>query len=1005
LFSIREVSFIANGERVVQKRRDSMTRQWAIFLLALAPWFAAGAPTNSPTVINVGVCVQEPFLQIRGKGDVIEGVFPDILNYVAAQKGWTIHYIPDTPANNMARLDRGALDLLIPVPWSNEKSRRYEFTREGLVTSQGRLYVPAITQISSLSDLSGKLIAVVRDDPHYEMFSAMLNNMQVRCEFVEMESYTQVFESLDRRRVDAGLVDQCFGERNAARYSIALSYVASPVVEFRFAAPRVRGRTVIDALDYWQAILKADHESLYHRSMQRWARRNQSHLATIAGSILLVFALIGAGVFGLFRLHRYVVLQNARLTNTSTDLRQAAEEQERHARIAQCQKDWYYALLNSTEDIMLVHGVDGKNQASKFIEVNQAACLRLGYTREELLSLSPREIEVSSGSSARPLYFDLIKNWANHQAGGESSTAQAGSHPLQLSGECTYRTKSGAEIPAEVTVRVLGYEDRPVVFYSAHDISSRRKTLVALQESERRLQDFFARSPIGIALYDATRKLTEVNQSALGMFGVSDRNQFVHLNLMAAPHLQDDDRTTLLKGGTVRREMVLDFDQIKAARQVQSMRTGKCHFDALMTNLGLDRDFNPKGFLVMLQDITEHRRAEEALRQNERLLRQAHKMEAIGTLAGGIAHDFNNILTPIIGYTEMALLSCPPQDAMRTSLDEVLKASHRAKDLVKQILMFSRQTEHDEKPIRLIQVIKEVMALLRGSIMPNVELRCDLRTERDIVRADPTQMHQVLMNLSMNALHAMTNKGGTLEIGLGLVVLDGRAKGPLSQLRRGTYVDLSVRDTGIGMDRATLDRIFEPFFTTKRSGEGTGMGLAVVHGIIASLHGMITVESEVGKGSVFHVVLPLVEKAAEQVATPVEPIPLGTEHVMFVDDEADIVTMVEQMLKSLGYKPVTFQRSQEALSFFREHPDRFDLLITDQVMPVLSGMEMVREIHRIRPGFPVLLCTGFSKMVSDTELLEGGVSEILMKPIVLRQLAEAIRRVLSQQSQTVLPKH
>jgi signal transduction histidine kinase/ActR/RegA family two-component response regulator len=546
----------------------------------------------------------------------------------------------------------------------------------------------------------------------------------------------------------------------------------------------------------------------------------------------------------------------------------------------------------------------------------------------------------------------------------------------------------------EVTIRVLGHEGRPVVFYSAHDITNRRETQFALQESERRFHDFFARSPIGIALYDASRKLTDVNPSALAMFGVSDRNHFVIHNLYEAPGLTAEARQTLIEGGTVRYEAVLDFDRRKVAGQAPSTRSGKCHFDILITNLRLDRDFSPKGFLVMLQDTTERRRAEEALRQNERMLRQSHKMEAIGTLAGGVAHDFNNILTPIIGHTEMAMLTCAPHDAVQDNLEEILKASHRAKDLVKQILMFSRQTEQEVRPIRLIPVINEVNTLLRGSITANVELQCVIQTNRDIVRADPTQVHQVLMNLGLNAIHAMKGKGGTLEIGLHMITVDARTKTNPARLRRGDYAELTVRDTGTGMDRATLDRIFEPFFTTKANGEGTGMGLAVVHGIISSLHGAITVDSEAGKGSTFHVFLPLLDEAEEQAVAPALTIPRGTETVLFVDDETDIVNMVGQMLKSLGYRPVTCTRGPQALDVFQKNPTQFDLLITDQVMPAMTGMQLVREIHLIRADLPVLLCTGFSRTTSDQELFDAGISEIIMKPILLRQFAEAVRRVL-----------
>ncbi len=970
-----------------------------ILWMALVPAFLQGAP-DVPKVITVGVSSQEPFVYIRSEGSVVKGFLPDILNYVAAQKGWQIRYSPGTAAENAARLQQGALDLVLPAPWPSELTGQQDFTREGLVSSCGHLYTAESIHIVSLSDLTRKTVAVVRADPHFERFRAMLVEAKVPCEFVVLDSYTQVFESLDRRRVDAGLVDRFFGERFASHYNVTAAPITSPMVEFRMAAARNGNGKLIESIDYWQTVLKADRKSLYYTSLRHWTQYDEMRLPIVMGGAILAVVLVAAALFGLFRLFRASKTQTLRLAAAHHELRRTYEAAAQNEQAAETQKNWYSSLLNSTEDIILVHGLDAKNKPSKFVEANRTACHRLGYSRGELLALTPQDIEVMSDTGAQAPYAALLKNWNKTP---QAAAGDAPPMPAGLSSERVYRTKSGSEIPMEVTVRILEYEGHPVVFCCAHDITLRRETQFALKESERRFHDFFARSPIGIALYDASQKLTDINPSALGIVGVSDRSHFPALSLFELPDISEDSRQMLLKGGTVRYEAVMDFDEAKTAERVQSTRSGKSHFDILITNLGLDRDFNPKGFLVMLQDISEHRHAEEALRQNERLLRQAHKMEAIGTLAGGIAHDFNNILTPIIGYTEIALLTCSEQDSIRGNLEQVLKASHRAKDLVRQILAFSRQTEGETKPLRLGSVIQEVMTLLRGSLGPRIQIQADIKTERDIVRADPTQLHQVLMNLGTNAMHAMQRTGGVLEYGLHLITVDGRTKGPLASLRRGPYVDMTIKDTGTGMDRATLERIFEPFFTTKKSGEGTGMGLAVVHGIITSLHGAITVESELGKGTTFHVVLPLMDQANVIPAGLNEPIQRGTEQILFVDDEADIVNMVSQMLKSLGYTPVTCLKSQEALALIREDPKRFALLITDQVMPGMTGMELVREAHQLRPDLPVLLCTGFSKTLSDHELLDGGVSEILMKPIVLRQLAEAIRRLINSKPSAPKP--
>ncbi len=955
----------------------------AYFMLSLlAVWSALAAGSPERLAVSVGVSAQEPLVVISPDGKTVDGMAVEVCNHVARLKGWQIRYVPDTLANNLRRLEQGGLDLVMPVPWPVRQPARVDVTHTGMLASWGRIYVTRTARIQTLHDLAGISIAVVRGDPHYENLRTLLSEAGVRCEFVEMQRYSQILEALDRRQVDSGLIDGRYGARHSGDYDVRESPVVTTTLDFRVAAPKNRNGTLIEALDYWLNVLRADKRSPYQDALAKWVLPGRG--AGLVVGLLMGFGLI-LGVAGLsvvgFRIYQRRVREEERLNAKNQELKRNLDEEAQRERAIMVWKDWYCTLFNYSHDAILVYGLDAKNQAGKFVEANETACAVLGYTREELLALSPKHVE-AGGGGGRPAHMALME-----QKGVPAAVSE-------VIVEMVFRTKTGAEIPVESTIRLLSFEGRPVVMCAAHDITRRRNALQALKESERRFQDFFARSPIGVVVYDAGQHLTDVNQAALAMFGFSERAQFSRLNLFAVPELTEESRTVLLKGGTVRFEWTLSLEGGREGEKIPSNRTGRCRFDVLATNLGLDQDFNPKGFLFQIQDVTERRRTEEALRQNEKVLRQAQKMEAIGTLAGGIAHDFNNILTPIIGYAEMGLLVCESDATLRSSLEEILKASHRAKELVRQILTFSRQSENELRPVRLGTIVSEVRTLLRGSIPSNVELRCELKSEKDIVRADPTQLHQVVMNLCTNAIHAMKEQGGVLELTLEPVKIDGKTRGALSRLRRGDYVDLTVRDTGIGMDKQTLERIFEPFFTTKRSGEGTGMGLAVVHGIVTSLNGTIKVESELGKGTAFHIVLPLIAQHVDLSAASSAPLPRGTETILFVDDEVDIVTMVDQMLSGLGYRPVLCRGSHEALSLFQNNPDAYDLVITDQMMPGMTGSEMVREMHKVRKDLPVIICTGFSKTVPEHELVESGVGEMLMKPIVLRQMAEAIRRVL-----------
>jgi len=399
-----------------------------------------------------------------------------------------------------------------------------------------------------------------------------------------------------------------------------------------------------------------------------------------------------------------------------------------------------------------------------------------------------------------------------------------------------------------------------------------------------------------------------------------------------------------------------------------------------------DRMGNIISFVAVKRDVTQEVKL-------ERQLRQAQKMEALGTLSGGIAHDFNNILGIIFGYSEMALMDVQHGAPLRENLQQVLKAANRAKDLVQQILAFSRQSDQERKPVQISLIVKEALKMLRSSLPSTIEIQEEV-ISRGVIEADPTQVHQILMNLCTNAGHAMRDKGGTLHVSLNDLVLDESMSAQYPGLKSGPYLKLSVSDTGHGMEQAVIDRIFEPFFTTKAQGEGTGMGLAVVHGIVKSHGGSITVYSEPGRGTTFHVYLPAIKTRATQEAPAEGPLPRGTERVLFVDDEPALALSGKQMLERLGYRVIAKTSSTEALEAFREQPDRFDLVVSDLTMPNMTGLDLAEELMRIRSDIPIIICTGFSRLNTAERARKVGIRKLIMKPLVLRQLAETIRRTL-----------
>ncbi|MHC1729092.1 MAG: PAS domain S-box protein [Syntrophobacteraceae bacterium] len=400
---------------------------------------------------------------------------------------------------------------------------------------------------------------------------------------------------------------------------------------------------------------------------------------------------------------------------------------------------------------------------------------------------------------------------------------------------------------------------------------------------------------------------------------------------------------------------------------------------------------------VIINYVAIHRDITHEVRL-ERELRQSQKMEAVGRLAGGIAHDFNNILAAIMGFAEMAQLRIPEGSQARRDIERVVNASSRAADLVGRILTYSRKAEPERKPVSIAPVVEEALRLLRSSLPSTIVIREDILLNPGFgtVLADSTQIHQVLINLCTNAAHAMRDEGGVLSVQLSEVESDVSFYSRYPDLKPGPYVELSVSDTGCGMDAALIDRIFDPYFTTKRLGEGTGMGLAVVQGIVKSHGGAISVHSEPGRGSSFILLFPGIEEKIDQGAGQPEELPAGTERILFVDDEENLTDLAEAMLTALGYSVTTKTSSIEALETFRAQPEAFDLVITDMTMPGLTGKDFARRLMDIRRDVPVILCTGFSEFINERQAIEAGIREFVTKPYSLITFAKAIRKALEQ---------
>ena len=517
------------------------------------------------------------------------------------------------------------------------------------------------------------------------------------------------------------------------------------------------------------------------------------------------------------------------------------------------------------------------------------------------------------------------------------------------------------------------------------EITERKKVERALRESEKKYRDLFENIFDIYYHTDQVGRITLISPSIERYFGYS-ANEITGRNIKDF-YVDPEERTRFIE--LLGRDGFVNNFEARVRRKDGSVIW-------LSTNAKPLSDEN--GALIGVEgisrDVTELKHLETEKNKLESRLFQSQKMESIGTLAGGIAHDFNNILSPIMAYSELILMDLPPDNPIRDNMQSIYKAGERARDMVKQILTFARKGKEERNPVKASMIVEESVKFIRSTIPSTIEIQYSLETENDTILVDPTQVNQILMNLCTNAAQAMRDKGGKLTINLTNIMIEPGPDTPTTGLSPGHYLKLSVGDTGPGIPSDIIDKIFEPYFTTKAPGEGTGMGLALIHGIVKSYGGEILVTSKIGEGTVFQVLLPVVEQETSSTTAPEAEVPKGDERILLVDDEKAARDTLQAMLERLGYRVTAASNGLEALNAFKAGPGNFDLVITDQTMPALTGKDLTVELQIIRPEVPIILCTGFSDLIDADSARNLGIRAFLMKPIVMREMAGIIREIL-----------
>ncbi|MCF8089184.1 MAG: PAS domain S-box protein [Desulfotignum sp.] len=629
----------------------------------------------------------------------------------------------------------------------------------------------------------------------------------------------------------------------------------------------------------------------------------------------------------------------------------------------------FRAMFEEHSAVMLL--IDPR--AGRILNANKAAAHYYGYSLKQLLEMNIHQLnQLSPEEVAHQMQQAVTRQTTRFEfqhllADGKIRDVEVHSTPMMLNG-------------------------RMILFSIVNDITEQKQAREALREHWRKLDETVEalqsqtdllegvldsiRDVIGVQLPDHT--VVKYNRAGYRLLGLTEeavagKKCYELLGKVNPCHICPTAKALVSKKMETIEKHIPEFDG----------------YFICTSNPILDDTGEIKLIIEQLTDITEKKKMDENIRQ-------AQKLEAIGTLAGGIAHDFNNILFSIIGNADLLLDDFPEGSPCRKSLVQIHTGALRAKALVHQILAFARQEENKRTMMKMQPIIKEALTLLRSTIPTTIAFTRDIQPDCGPVQTDPNQVHQIVMNLATNAYHAMEENGGELKVILKEVELDCHELSD-PDMAPGQYACLTVSDTGTGMNKDVMNKMFDPFFTTKEKGKGTGMGLSVVHGIVKSMNGTIRVDSEPGYGTAFHVFLPIVQKAFDSQPEGLKsPVPGGNERILLVDDEEAIVGMEKQVLTRLGYDVTSRTSSVEALEAFRNHPDRFDLVITDMTMPEMPGDKLVAEMIAIRPDIPILLCTGFSHTLTDEKITSLGIKDMLMKPVLIKELALKIREVLKR---------
>jgi len=883
--------------------------------------------------IEVGM-YQAPPLLFRNPAGSPSGLYPDLLREIAARKGWELEWMDASWPELRSMLGRGELDLLPAIAYTEERDSLYDFNSETVLSNWAVIFGRPGTEIESIIDLDGRVVAVLEGDVYYTRFQELAESFDIQCNYVESSTYDSVMLALDRGRTEAALVPRLYAAREEHRFNVSRTPILCCPTELLFAVPPGENAHILSTLDRHLRAFREDPGSVYYRSLDRWLGSTPDRLP----GAWLWWVLGGlAGAAAVFLVLVFVTRRKVRAAT--------AELRESNAQMQ--------AILDGSPDSILLVDTD----------------YRVRWANRAAQEMAPDLV-------GRPCHEAL---WARDAHCPDCTLREAlETGEIARNVDCREDPGSGSRTWWENTVVPVRAHDGSItsLVMISRDITERVRSERRIRQSEEKYRSVVEGSRDGIVIHRRGTILF-VNDVCQDYTGYRDR-ELVGRN--PVDFIVPEQRAMVLE----RMQRRARGEDVPVTYEITLRRKDGGRLPTEMSASIIDFEGEP-AFIVFLRDISERRELESQLRQ-------AQKMEAVGQLAGGVAHDFNNLLQVITGYTAMAMEALPEDGEARERLREVASAGERAADLVRQLLAFSRNRSISPETMSLEEVINSHLEMLERIIGEDIELSFHWEKDLPLIRGDRGMLEQVLINLFLNARDAMP-EGGSIRVSATTARLDAEDCSAYPWTEPGLYAAVCVDDTGAGMSPETLERIFEPFFTTKGQGEGTGLGLSTVYGIVKQHGGIITATSTKGEGTAFRLLLPAAKEGSEQPKEAGGDHPAGgDETILIAEDNGEVRALLAEILEAAGYRVRTCANGRRASEKYISADVRPDLVILDIIMPEMGGLEAAERILEADPDARIILCSGYSNRATEISL--DGRYAFLRKPYTRREILTAVRGLL-----------